>query len=84
MTIVRMKVTCPFCGKEYSFNPSVGKGLCPRCEKRRKSAPQSLTMDESVSEKLLEGGPRDYRIRRLYPNGSREIQSRSKEMLSCC
>lgn len=57
MTIVRMKVTCPFCGKEYSFNPSVGKGLCPRCEKRRRSDPQSLTMDESVSGKLLKGGP---------------------------
>lgn len=67
MTVVRMKMTCPFCGKEYSFNPSVGKGLCPHCEKRRRSAPQSLTMDESVSGKLLKGEPDRLQNQEIIP-----------------
>ena len=36
MTMLPMKKTCPFCGKEYSFNPDVGMMFCPRKSCREK------------------------------------------------
>lgn len=34
MTLRPMYVTCKDCGKKYSFNPDVGKGLyCPYCNR---------------------------------------------------
>ncbi|MDO4787973.1 MAG: hypothetical protein Q4A19_02310 [Johnsonella sp.] len=33
MSMLPMKRNCPVCGREYSFNPSLGKIFCPYCRK---------------------------------------------------
>lgn len=34
MSIREMKKTCLQCGREFSFNPDVGKWRCPRCSRK--------------------------------------------------
>jgi len=36
MTLLPQKKKCPICGRTYSWNPDVGKILCPYCKEKTK------------------------------------------------
>lgn len=54
MTMLPWRKICPICGREYSFNPDVGKIFCPRCQKKLGKEPEiALRIPAELSPKNL-------------------------------